>query len=388
MPQLQRLISQTVRRRLAAGPVVGLLGARQVGKTTLARQVARQWRGAVTWFDLERDEDVRALEEPSIALGGLRGLVVIDEIQHRPALFPALRVLADRPRTPARFLVLGSASPALLAQSAESLAGRISYVELAGLSLAEAGPADLPRLWLRGGFPRSFLAKTLAQSQQWRQDFVRTFVSRDVPALGVRVPAATLVRFWSMLAHVHGQLLNWSELGRSMGVDDHTVRRYVDVLAQTFMIRTLAPWHENIAKRQVKAPKLYFRDSGLLHTLLGVDSERALLGHPRLGASWEGFIIEQLLLHLGAGADEAYFWRTHDGAELDLLVVRGSRRRGYEVKRSAGVTLTPSMRSAVADLHLDSLDVVHAGERTWPLSAGVRAVAASRLLEDIAPLPR
>lgn len=372
-----------VLRRLRYGPVVALLGARQVGKTTAARQVARAWKGPVTWFDLERPEDDRLLESASLVLEPLRGLVVIDEVQRRPDLFALLRVLADRPRTPARFLLLGSAAPALLSRSSESLAGRISYIELPGLTLDEVTPARLDRLWLRGGFPRSFLASSAAGSRRWRRDFVRTFVSRDLPDLGVRIPATTMERFWAMLAHVHGQLLSWSELGRAIGADDHTVRRYVDLLAETFMVRTLPPWHENISKRQVKAPKLYFRDTGLLHALLDVDDRRALLSNPRAGASWEGFILEQLLAHLSVEPGEAFFWRTHDGAELDLLVVRGGKRRGFEIKLSAGVSIKPSMRIALADLHLDSLDVIHAGERTSTIAPKVRAVAAHRLKEDV-----
>ncbi len=376
-----------VRRLLGRFRVVGLLGARQVGKTTLARQVAAAAQGPVTFFDLESEADVARLRDPLLALGGLRGLVVLDEVQRRPDLFPALRVLADRPRG-ARFLVLGSAAPDLLKQGSESLAGRIAFHALAGFSLEETGPAALDRLWLRGGFPRSFLARSTADSAEWRRTFVRTFLERDIPQLGISIPSATLGRFWAMLAHVHGQLWNSSELARSFGVSDVTVRRYLDLLASTFVIRLLAPWHENLGKRQVKAPKVYFADCGLLHSLLGIETRRDLEVHPRLGASWEGFVVGQLTERLGARPEECYFWRTHTGAELDLLVVRGRRRWGFEVKRTTSPSVTPSMRSALQDLRLDGLDVLHAGEHTFPLAPRVRAVAASRLLEDMPPLPR
>jgi predicted AAA+ superfamily ATPase len=366
---------------------VGILGARQVGKTTLARRVAAVVRGPVTFFDLENASDVARLRDPLLAMAGLRGLVVLDEVQRRPDLFPALRVLADRPRGP-RFLVLGSASPDLLRQGSESLAGRIAFHRLEGFSLAETGPDAMDRLWLRGGFPRSFLARSTAESAQWRRTFVQTFLERDIPQLGVSIPSATLGRFWAMLAHVHGQLWNSSELARSFGVSDVTVRRYLDLLASAFVIRLLPSWHENLGKRQVKAPKVYFSDSGLLHTLLGIGTSKDLDVHPRLGASWEGFVIGQLVDRLGARPEECHFWRTHTGAELDLLVVRGRRRWGFEVKRTTSPSVTPSIRSALEDLKLERVDVVHAGGQSFPLSPRVRAVAASRLLEDVAPLPR
>ncbi len=371
-----------VRQLLSRFRVVGLLGARQIGKTTLAAQVAAAARGPVTFFDLESTADVARLHDPLLALSGLRGLVVLDEVQRRPDLFPALRVLADRPRG-ARFLVLGSASPDLLGQGSESLAGRIAFHELEGFSLEETGPAAVDRLWFRGGFPRSFLARSTSESAEWRRAFVRAFLERDIPQLGIGIPSATLGRFWAMLAHVHGQLWNSSELARSFGVSDVTVRRYLDLLASTFVIRLLAPWHENLGKRQVKAPKVYFSDSGLLHTLLGIETPKDLDVHPRLGASWEGFVLAQLSERLGARREECFFWRTHTGAELDLLVVRGRRRWGFEVKRTTHPSVTPSMRSALEDLRLERLDVVHAGEHTFPLAPRVRAVAASRLLEDV-----
>jgi hypothetical protein len=374
-----------VRRLLARNPVVALLGARQVGKTTLARQLAADVpRSAL--FDLERAADVARLADPELTLGPLRGIVVLDEIHRRPDLFPALRVLADRPRTPARYLVLGSAAPELLRQGAESLAGRIAFHELSGLSLDEVGAGALERLWLRGGFPRSLTARSSAESASWRRAFVRTFLERDVPQLGIGIPAATLERFWSMLAHYHGQVWNASEFGRSFGVSHHAVRRYLEALEATFMLRVLRPWAENLAKRQVKSPKVYVRDSGLLHTLLDIDDLDHLERHPKVGASWEGFILEALIQRLGARSDQCYFWATHTGAELDLLVIDGQRRYGFEIKRTTAPSVTPSMRHALADLALTQIDVVHAGVETFPLARSVRAVAARRLLRDVAPL--
>ena len=318
-----------------------------------------------------------------LAMEPLRGLVVLDEIHRRPEIFPALRVLADRPRRPATFLVLGSASEALLRQSSESLAGRITFFDLPCFTVAELPPRDLRKLWLRGGFPSSLVARSQAESWHWRSDFIRTFLSRDLPEFGVRVPATTLSRFWSMLAHVHGQLLNWSELGRSMAVNDHTVRHYVDILAQTFMVRVLPPWFENLSKRQVKAPKLYLRDSGILHRLLDIPDERTLTGHPRVGASWEGFVIENLIDALRAEPDQVYFWRTQTGAELDLLVARGRERLGFEIKLTTAPSMTPSMRIALEDLKLTRLDVIYAGTETFPLAPRVRAVGLEHMVEEL-----
>jgi uncharacterized protein len=376
----------TIRRLFRVAKVVGIVGARQVGKTTLARTFARTQGGTVTSFDLEDPDVVARLEDPMIVLRPLRGLVIIDEIQRRPELFPALRVLADRPRTPARFLVLGSASPDLLRQSSESLAGRIAYHHLAGLSLAEVGPRALDRLWLRGGFPTAFLARSDTESDVWRRELSRTYLERDLPELGVTVPSATLRRFWTMLAHWHGQIWNASEFGRAFGVADTTVRRYLDLLAATFVIRVLPPFHENLSKRQVRSPKVYFSDTGLLHSFLGLRTLRDLLEHPRLGASWEGFALEQVVSVLGARPDECYFWATHTGAELDLLVVRGRRRLGFEFKRTEGPRVTPSVRSALQDLGLDTVNIVHAGTETFPLAERVRAVALRRIVEDLKPL--
>jgi len=378
---------KTLRGLIARNPVVGIVGARQVGKTTLARSFVAQVRGSAHYFDLENPEDEARLGDPMLGLKELKGLVVIDEIQRLPGLFPVLRVLVDRPRLPARFLVLGSASPKLLRQGSESLAGRVVYHELKGLALDEVGIMNQERLWIRGGFPRSYLARTSAASQEWRAGFIRTFLERDLPQLGVNIRSTTLRRFWTMLAHYHGQIWNSSEFARSFGVADTTVRNYVDVLAAALVIIELQAWYENIGKRQVKSPKIYLADTGILHTLLNISHLRDLEKHPKLGASWEGFVISQVIRQLGAKPDECYFWGTHAGGELDLFIVRGRVRLGFEIKRTSSPRLTPSMRNASRDLKLKSLDVIHAGERTFPLGEGVRAVAFSKLLEDLKPLP-
>jgi uncharacterized protein len=373
-------------RALRSFPVVAVVGTRQVGKTTLARQLVARRKARTSYFDLERPEDLARLDDPMLALEPQSGLVVLDEVQRRPELFPTLRVLADRKPLRARFLVLGSASPELLRQSSESLAGRILYHELGPLGLDEVGADKLRRLWLRGGFPRAFLARGERDSFEWREQFVRTFLERDLPQLGVGISAITLHRFWSMLAHYHGQILNSSELARSFGVSDMTVRRYIDVLSNTFMVRQLPPWHENFGKRLVKSPKIYFEDSGILHALLRIVDRPALEGHPKVGASWEGFALRAVERRLGARREESHFWAAHAGPELDLLVVRGRRRLGFEFKRTTAPKLTRSMQNALDTLRLDSLDVLHAGGKTFPLAPRVRAVALCNLLSDLAPL--
>ena len=375
-----------VRHLLARNPVVAILGARQVGKTTLARALVQQQKRPATIFDLERSQDLARLEDPELALRDLKGTVVLDEIQRRPELFSTLRVLADRPRKPARFLVLGSASPELLRQSSESLAGRISYHELSGFTLEEVGVENLNRLWLRGAFPRSYTARSNRDSSAWREDFVRTFLERDIPQLGISIPARSLERFWAMLAHYHGQIWNASEFARAFGVSHHVIRRYLDTLQATFMIRVLRPWTANLRKRQVKAPKVYIRDSGILHNFLEIASLRDLERHPKIGASWEGFVLEAVLQRLDAKPAQCYFWATHTGAELDLLVVHGRHLYGFEIKRTTAPRITPSMRSALGDLQLTHLDVVHAGSETFPLGQKIRALAAERLLDDLRPL--
>ena len=370
-----------VRRLLRQAPVVAILGPRQVGKTTLARGIAASWRGPTVRFDLEDPRDLAQLADPMLELTDRRGLVVLDEIQRRPELFPALRVLADRKPVRCRFLVLGSAAPDLLRQGSETLAGRIAFYELRPLSLVEVGPTAFSRLWHRGGFPRAFLARSERESMEWRRTFVRTFLERDLPQLGVSISAVTLRRFWQMLAHLHGGVLNSSELARAFGVADTTVRRYLESLEATFMVRTLRPFHANIAKRQVKAPKVFVSDSGLLHTLLDIPTPAALASHPKVGASWEGFLLESVVSQIGARPDQCYFWGTHAGAELDLLVVDGGRRRGFEFKRTTAPAITPSMRSAMHDLKLDRLDVVHAGSESFRMAPRIYATAAARLTE-------
>lgn len=370
-------------RLLRQFPVVALIGARQVGKSTLARALADQNTTATSYYDLEDSRAVARLAEPMLALEPLRGLVVLDEIQRRPELFQALRVLADRSRRPARFLVLGSASPELLRQSSESLAGRIAYHRLAGLDLEEVGSKALDRLWHRGGFPRSFTARTDLESATWRREFVRTFVERDLATLGIGIAPAVVERFWTMLAHYHGQVWNAAELARAFGVSEKTVRHYLDVLVSTFMVRRLRPWFANLGKREVKAPKVYIADTGVLHTLLAVESADQLLGHPKIGASWEGFAITQIVRQLRADERDCYFWGLHTGAELDLLVVQGNRRIGFEIKRTDSPSVTPAMRSAVANLALERLDVVHAGAETFPLGDEIRALALRRLSTDL-----
>ncbi len=364
---------------------VALLGARQVGKTTLAASVARRFPGPTVLFDLEAPEDQARLADPTIALRALGGLVVLDEIQRRPDLLPILRVLIDAPGAP-RFLLLGSASPDLVRGASESLAGRIVFHHLSGFALDEVGSRALDRLWMRGGFPRSYLARSARESDEWRQGFITTFLERDLPQFGVLVPAATMRRFWTMLAHAHGQVLNSSELARSFGIADTTIRRYLDLLAGTYVVQLLPPWHENLKKRQVKAPKVYLSDSGLLHSLLGLEDERAVEGHPKLGASWEGFLLGQVVERLGARPEEVFFWATHSGAELDLLVVRGHERLGFEFKRTSAPAVTPSMRTALADLKLQRLAVIHGGRETFPLDSKIRAISAHRLLEAVEPL--
>ncbi len=353
--------------------------ARQCGKTTLARRLVRA--ESQNHFDLEDLASLARLAEPMTALAGLRGTVVVDKVQRRPELFPVLRVLADRRPLPARFLVLGSASPALLRQTSESLAGRLEVIEIAGFSLSEVGPQASDRHWVRGGLPLSFLARTQAESATWRAQFVRAFIERDLPRLGANVPAEALRRFWTMLAHYHGQVWNAAEPARSLGVAETTVRRYLDLLTGVHMVRQLKPWHENLGKRQVKSPKVYLRDSGLLHTLLGVRSEGELLAHPKCGASWEGYAIEEAIR--ATQPDEAYFWATHQGAELDLLLIKDGRRLGVEAKRADAPVLTRSMRIALEDLNLERLAVLYPGSRRYALSERVAVVSLAAVAEGL-----
>jgi predicted AAA+ superfamily ATPase len=365
-----------VRTALRRSRVVALLGPRQCGKTTLARQFVPA--DSLNYFDLEDPQSVARLAEPNLALRPLRGLVVIDEIQRRPELFPLLRVLADRKPLPARFLILGSASPGLLSQSSETLAGRLETVLLEGFRLADLSPSAQGRLWLRGGFPLAYTAKSEANSVAWRRQFLQAFLERDLPQLGIQIPAAALRRFWNMLAHYHAQIWNGAELARALAVGESTVRRYLDLLTGVFMLRQLPPWFENISKRQVKAPKVFVRDSGLLHALLGVADRRSLESHPKVGASWEGFAIEEMLKALRP--DEAYYWATHQGAEIDLVLFKHGRRIGIECKRADAPTLTPSMRIALDDLKLDRLVVVYPGERRYQLADRVEVIPLVELV--------
>ena len=369
--------AERISTALQRAPIVALLGARQCGKTTLAGLIS-QGRPA-TSFDLESPQDIARLQNPELALSATRGLVIIDEIQRKPELFEVLRVLVDREGTPGRFLILGSASPQLIEGVSESLAGRVEFVDLGGFDLAEVGAQLLNRLWIRGGFPRSFLAATDEDSQAWREGFIRTFLERDIPQLGISIPAPAMRRFWTMLAHCHGQTWNASELARSMGLDGKTVRGYLDVLTGTFMVRQLQPWFANVGKRQVKAPKVYLRDTGILHSLLAVANHDALTAHPRVGASWEGFVLEQALELLHPA--DAYFWGTHQGAELDLLFTHEGRSYGIEVKYSEAPTVTKSMRIAVEDLALEHLWVVHPGGRRFPADERITMCPAAELHE-------
>ncbi|MBL0148579.1 MAG: ATP-binding protein [Ideonella sp.] len=373
---LRPKLQSAVRAALLRSPAVALVGPRQVGKTTLARSLLDS--NAPNWFDLEDPQVEAQLASPLSALRDLRGLVVIDEVQHAPGLFKVLRVLIDRPDNAARFLLLGSASPALLRQSAESLAGRIEVIEAGGFTLDETGPDQADALWWRGGFPRSFTAATDEASRIWRREFIRTLVERDLPQLGMNVAAPAIYRFWAMLAHYHGQIWNAADPARSLGVGENTVRRYLDWLTQAYLVRQLQPWFANLGKRQVKAPKIYLRDTGLLHELMGIADPAALARHPKSGASWEGFALDQVLRI--ARPDAAYFWATHAGAELDLLMLKDGRRVGVEFKRADAPGLTPSMRIAMTDLGLDALYVVCPGTRRYGLADGIEVVPLAALV--------
>jgi hypothetical protein len=364
-----------LRAALKRSRVVVLAGPRQSGKTTLARELLSD--DSVNYFDLEDPASLARLDEPMTALRPLRGLVVIDEVQLRPDLFPVLRVLTDRKSGPARFLILGSASGDLLRQTSESLAGRMEQVQIRGFTLNELGAHSEATLWRRGGFPLSYLARNEIDSLAWRKSFIRTLLERDLPQWGVRVSATALQRFWTMLAHYHGQIWNAAEPARALGVSESTTRRYLDLLTDAFMIRQLQPWHANLSKRQVKAPKVYVRDSGLLHQLLGIPTAKSLLSHPKVGASWEGFVLEQVLVV--EPYDEVYFWATHQGAEIDLILRRGGKLFGIECKRSDAPRLTPSIRIALADLRLEKVAVIYPGAKRYRLGDRVEAVPLEAL---------
>lgn len=371
-------ILSSIKTALGRSRVVALIGPRQSGKTTLARQFVRP--DSVNYFDLEDPVSLARLEQPMTALQDLQDLVVIDEIQRRPDLFPILRVLADREDLPARFLILGSASPELIRSSSESLAGRMETISISGFSLAEVGVEALQDHWLRGGFPLSFLAENDSDSFAWRKNFVQAFLERDLPRWGVQIPAGNLLRFWTMISHYHGQVWNAAEPARSMGVSEPTIRRYLDILQDVFMMRILQPWHTNLKKRQVKSPKVYFRDSGLLHALLGIRTHHDLQTHPKSGASWEGYVIEEAIKSMEP--DEVCFWGTHNGAEIDLLLFKNGKRFGLECKRVDAPRLTQSMQIALEDLQLNHLAVIYPGERSYPLAEKVTVVPFSSLGTD------
>lgn len=372
-----------LRAALQRSPVVALLGARQCGKTTLAHELAAS---KAHFFDLENSLDRQALAAaPELTLASLRGLVVLDEVQTMPELLPVLRVLADRRGTAAKFLLLGSASPDLIRGASESLAGRVAFVYLGGFDLAETGPDAAMELWERGGFPRSFLGDDDAASYAWRQDFIETFLSRDAARFGIGLAPEGLRRFWTMLAHLHGGALNTAELGRALSLDQKTASRYVDILAGAFLVRRLQPWFENTGKRLVKSPKIYLRDSGLLHALLGLRNGAEVRSHPRFGASWEGFALEQVIGLMQAERD-AYFWGTHAGAELDLMVTRGGRRYGFEFKFADAPGTSKSMRVATVDLKLEQLFVVYPGTRRLELDKGIVAMPLAHVVEECAGL--
>lgn len=377
--QIQRTPEINLLKKLIKNnPIVAILGPRQCGKTTFSRQFSSQWPSDVIRFDLENPRDLQRLDDPLLALEDIQGLVIIDEIQKSPDLFPVLRVLSDS-SLKTKYLILGSASRDLIRQSSESLAGRISYLEIGGFSLGLVGAQKAERLWIRGTFPRSFLAANEAASYQWRQDFIATFLERDIPQLGFNIPAKSLGRFWRMLAHYHGQIFNASEIGKSLEVSDHTAQRYMDLLSGTFMVRQLRPWHYNTKKRIIKRPKIYFRDSGILHTLLSLEEKNDILSHPKLGASWEGFALEEVIKALHLKEDEAFFWGVHAAAELDLVFEKKGGLYGIEVKYTQAPSFTPSMRSALAELSLKHLWLIYPGKEEYPLSRNVTAIPLADL---------
>lgn len=387
MPLIQRKNHiHHIQKLLQQFPVVAIIGPRQVGKTTLAKQIAEEHHSAPShWFDLENPTDVARLTDPLLTLSDLTELVIIDEVQQDPSLFPPLRVLVDkRQQQPGQFLLLGSAALSLRQHSSETLAGRMAYYELSGFGLDEIHGTKIQQLWLRGGFPRSFLAASEEASSEWREQFIRSFLERDIPQLGMRIAPKTLRRFWMMLAHYHGGVWNASEMSRAFGVSPKTINHYLDILSSTFVVRQLQPWFANIAKRQVKSPKIYISDSGLLHALIGQTTMNQLEGHPKVGASWEGFALEQILHVLRIPSENAFFWATHSGAELDLLVTHKGVRRGFEFKRTLTPKKTHSMHIALETLSLDRIDVIYPGDVSFPLDEKIVATPLTHIVEDAA----
>ncbi len=370
---------ERIRDSLEANPIVALLGPRQCGKTTLARLLADNKQG--DYFDLENHVDLSRLEAPMLALEKTEGLVVIDEIQRKPELFETLRVLADRSDSRTRFLLLGSASPHLVKGVSESLAGRVGFVDLTGLHLGEVeANKEMDTLWVRGGFPRSYLAGSDSRSIEWRDDFIRTFLERDIPLLGITTGAETLRRFWTMVAHYHGQVWNAAEFARSLGCAEATARHYLDILSGSYVVRVLQPWYENLKKRQVKSPRIYIRDSGILHALLGLQSKEDLVRHPKLGASWEGFALEQVIA--ASESRDAYFWSTHSGAEIDMLLFRKGKRLGFEVKYTDAPKTTKSMRIAIKDLKIDDFYIIYPGQKSYLIDKAITALSIMDLFSQ------
>jgi len=377
---------EAIQTNLNIQPICAILGARQVGKTTLARMYVKEhYADKARFFDLEDPLDLARLDNPMLALSSLtQELIVIDEIQRRPDLFPVLRVLVDRPENKQKFLILGSASRELIRQSSESLAGRIGYIELPPFSLFEVKNSE--QLWLRGGFPRSYLASSDTNSYRWRQEYITTFLERDIPNLGFNIPAVQMRRFWLMLAHYHGQIFNAHELGKSLEISDHLVRKYLEVLAGTFMVRILLPWFENLQKRQVKSPKIYFRDSGILHALVGIQDKEQLDIYPKLGSFWEGFALEEIINFLRLRSEECFFWSTQTDAELDLFVFQQGKRIGFEFKYTDAPKITKSMRIAQQDLKLDHLFIVYPGTENFPLDEHISTYGLEMMTREISPL--
>lgn len=377
----RKIFIQKIEQEFRINPVVALLGPRQCGKTTLAEQYIKSTGESYHKFDLEDPEDLQALENPKLVFKQLKGMIVIDEIQRRPELFPVLRILIDKEKRNRKILILGSASKDLIQQSSETLAGRISYIELTPFLLKELNKTNHSELWQRGGFPLSFLSENESDSYRWRKAYISTFLERDIPNLGIRIPAPTMRRFWQMIAHYQGQVVNYSELGRSFGASDKTIRNYLDILTETFMIRQLRPWYENLSKRQVKRPKIYLRDSGIYHSLMFIEDKRSLLSNPKLGASWEGFALEQVLGHFEIEQEEAYFWAVHEQGELDLFFIKNGKRIGVEFKFSDSPKKTSSMSFSMSNLKLDLLICIHSGEKKFMLDENIVACSLNRLEE-------